>query len=218
MVNEESTLDSELGLQVTDNSESLETSQDSGNTEGEIEGSKLNLETSESKVDKLSPAEENAIRQVEHWMLEVTSGRKTVEDAPTWVQKRLTAKLEATQTVSEDEIVQKVSKQVQENAEFDAEKASLPAMTPEQAEEFKKQYAILRPAGRLAALRAVKAMMGFGSKVKEAEQRGIAKGKTSLPRSGQPSVKKPENAIDGVPTSVITNDKEWKKMLKSKAE
>lgn len=216
MVND-TTLDSELDLQVTDDSESVETSQDSQDAEGEIEGSKLNLETSESKVDKLSTAEENAVKQVEHWMLEVTSGRKALEDAPAWVQKRMLPKLEGAQ-VKEEDIVLKVSKQIQEDADFNAEKATLPTMTPGQAEEFKRRYAELRPAGRLAAIRAVKDAMGLSSKVKEAEQRGIAKGRMSLPRSGQPSVKKSEQTIAGVPVSTITNDAEWRKMLSQAKE
>lgn len=214
MVNVESTPDSELDLQVTPDSESLETSQTSQGAEGENEDSKLNLETDEPKADKLSSAEENAQRQVDHWLLEVTSGRKKLEDAPGWVQKRMTPHLDGT-TTDTAEIVRKELERQQEDAEFKSLQASIPQLTAAQAQELQERYKTLRPAGKVAALKASLEAMGLNSKLKEAEQRGIAKGKVSLPRSGQPAVKKSEPTVDGVPVSVIQNNKAWRDLLAS---
>lgn len=214
MVNVESTPDSELDLQVTPDSESLETSQTSQGAEGENEDSKLSLEQDEPKADKLSSAEENAQRQVDHWLLEVTSGRKKLEDAPGWVQKRMAPHLDGTATDTA-EIVRKELEKQQEDAEFKSLQASIPQLTPSQAQELQERYKILRPAGKVAALKASLEAMGLNSKLKEAEQRGIAKGKVSLPRSGQPAVRKSEPTVEGVPVSVIQSKKAWKDLLAS---
>lgn len=215
MVNEESTLDSELDLQVTPDSESLETSQTTPEGEGEIEDSQLNLETDEPKADKATLAEQNAQRQVDHWLSEVSSGRKKFEDAPQWVQKRMSPALEG-KTPNLEQAVQSALAKEREEESFKELQSQIPALTAEQAKELQERYKILRPAGKVAALKASLDAMGLGSKLKEAEQRGVAKGRVSLPKSGQPSVKKSEQTIDGVPTSVITNNAAWNKMVKDR--
>ena len=219
MVNEESTLDSELQLEVTPDSESLETSQGSSNAEGEIEDSQLNLETDEPKADKANLVEENAKKQVEHWLVEVTAGRKSIEDAPGWVQKRMTAKLEAEpQKISVQDEVQKSLEAERETAEFKSIQDSIPQLTATQAKELQERFKQLRPAGKVIALRTALEAMGLSSKSKEAEQRRIAKGNMSLPRSGQSSVRKSEQTVDGVPLSTITSDAEWNRMHKAAAQ
>lgn len=218
MLNDENTQDGEsLELEITADSESLESSQTTDDGEGEIGDSSLNLETSEPKVDKLTPAEENAQRQVDHWLLEVSSGRKKFEDAPNWVQKRMSPALEG-KTPDIEQVVQSALEKERENQRFKELQATIPALTPSEAKELQERFNLLRPAGKVVALQNALDAMGLGSKLKQAEQRGIAKGRMSLPRSGQPSVKKSEQSIDGVPLKVITNDAEWNKMVKSQGQ
>lgn len=218
MLNDENTQDSEsLELEITADSESLESSQTTDDGEGEIGDSSLNLETSEPKVDKLTPAEENAQRQVDHWLLEVSSGRKKFEDAPGWVQKRMSPALEG-KTPDIEQVVQSALEKERENQRFKELQATIPALTPSEAKELQERFNLLRPAGKVVALQNALDAMGLGSRLKQAEQRGIAKGRMSLPRSGQPSVKKSEQSIDGVPLKVITNDAEWNKMVKSQGQ
>lgn len=211
MLNEENTKDSELDLQVTTDGESLESSQTTDG-EGENGDSSLILED-EPKVEKLSPAEENAQRQVDHWLLEVTAGRKKFEDAPTWVQKRMSPKLEATQDI--ESVVQNALAKEREDQEFKELQSSIPALTEAQAKELQERYRLLKPAGKVVALRNALDAMGLSSKLKEAEQRGIAKGKVSLPRSGQPSVKKSEPVIEGtnIPLNVVQDNKAFRKLF-----
>jgi len=214
MLNEETTKDSELDLQVTTDSESPDSSQSSEFTEGENEDSQLNLETDKSQVDKLTPAEEQAKRQEEHWMLEVSSGRKELEDAPAWIQKRITPRLEGSAPDTE-EVVRKVLEKEREDAQFQELQATIPALTPQQAQELQDRYKTLRPAGKLVALAAALDAMGISSKLKEAEQRGVAKGRVSLARSGQPSVKKSEDTVQGVPRSLIQDNAAFDKFIKN---
>ena len=216
MPNGQDTTEDELQLEVISETESAEDTQATENGEGESETEvELNLETDESKVDKLSPAEENAKRQEEAWLGKVTSGKANVEDAPGWLQKRLNARLEATDKVPEtEEVVKKVLTQEREAAEFKAEQASIPKLTALQAQELKSKFAELKPLGNVKALRLAKELLGLSSKVKEAEERGIAKGRMSLPRSGQPSVKK-SGQVGGVPLDVIHDEKKWNDLVRN---
>ena len=206
----------ELHLEVTAEGESVDDTQTTENGEGESD-TVVNLETDDKKVEKLSPAEEQARKQVETWFEHVTSGAKKLEDAPTWVQKKLNARLEQSGP-STEEIVRKALAEQQEDAEFKALQAEIPSLTPAQAKELQDRYKSLRPAGKVVALKTSLEAMGLNSKLKEAEQRGIAKGKMSLPRSGQPSVRKSEEMIDGVPMSTITNNKSWNQLMKNRQE
>lgn len=209
----ETTLDSELELVTTD-SESIDSPQTTDG-EGEAEDSQLNLETDESKADNASSAEQNAQRQVDHWLSEVSSGKKKLEDAPGWVQKRMSPILEG-KTPNLEEAVQNALAKEREDETFKELQAQIPALTAEQAKELQERYKTLRPAGKVAALKASLDAMGLNSKLKEAEQRGIAKGRVSLPRSGQPSVKKSEPMIDGVSQSTIQDNKAWNQLMKER--
>lgn len=214
MLNEADTEDGKLELQVTPSGESLESSQTTDG-EGENGDSSLNLEIEEPKVEKLSTAEENAERQVEHWLLEVSSGKKKLEEAPTWVQKRMASRLEG-KTPDIEQAVQNALAKEREDQTFKELQAQIPALTEDQAKELQERFKSLRPAGKVVALQNALDAMGLSSKLKDAEMRGIAKGKVSLPRSGQPSVKKSEQSIDGIPLSTISDNAAWNKMMKER--
>jgi len=217
MLNEESTQDSELHLEVTPDSESLESSQTTLDGEGEIEDARLNLDSeNEQKADKQTLADENAKRQVDHWQQEVNAGRKDLKDAPAWVQKRIAALKEGSEAQNDTEqVVRRVLEKEREDAEFKDLQGQIPALTAAQAKELQERYKVLRPAGKVAALKACLDAMGLSQKLKEAEQRGIAKGKMSLPKSGQPSVKRSESTVAGVPVSTIQNNAAWENFVKS---
>lgn len=202
--------DGELDLKVTTEDESVDDTQDTGdNGEGES-GTVLE---DEQQVEKLSPAEENRKKQLEVWSANVASGAKKLEDAPSWVQKELTKP----SAVSGDELELKIAKVLakqQEDLEFKELQSKIPALSPVQAQELRERYRALNGAGKVAALRAAMDAMGLSEKVKEAEERGIAKGRMSLPKSGQPVVRKSEQSVAGVPLNVITNNAEWNKFMK----
>lgn len=206
----------ELQLEVIPETESAEDTQATDNGEGESEEVELQFEQEEAQGDKLSPQEENAKRQEDAWLNKVISGKSNVEDAPKWLQNRLNARLEATNKVPEtEEVVKKVLEREREEQEFQAEQKNLPKLTTLQAKQLQDKFAELKPLGKVKALRLAKELLGLSSKVKEAEARGIAKGRMSLPQSGHPSVKRSNQAVGGVPIDVIHDDKKWNEMIRN---
>jgi len=215
MFNEQATDGNELQLEVIPEAESDGNTQDSGDAEGELT-EEIRLETGEKEV-KLSPQEENAKRQEDVWLNKVISGKAQVEEAPSWLQKRLTARLEATGQVPETaEVVKKILTQEREAQEFQDLQKQIPPLTAGQAKELQEKFAKYKPLGNTEALRTALDLMGLSSKVKEAEARGIAKGRLTFPKSGQPSVKRSGQATaGGVPLDVIQDDKKWSEMIRT---
>lgn len=215
MFNTENTESDELQLEVIDDAESDGNTQDS-EAEGESE-TELNLEIDE-KVAKQTPAEENAKRQEESWLNKVVTGKADVSDAPTWLQARLNARLEATNKVPEtEEVVKRILATEREATEFKALQSQIPKLNSAQAQELQERFAKLKPLGKVEALRTALDLMGLSSKAKEAEMRGVAKGRMSLPMSGQPSVKKSGQSVGGVSLDVIHDDKKWNAMIRNGA-
>lgn len=212
MPSEKSIDSNELELTIEEDESSDDTQNSDAEGESETE---LNLEIDE-KVAKQTPAEENAQRQVDSWVNKVINGKAEVEDAPKWLQARLNAKLEATNNVPETaEVVKKVLAEEREAAEFKSLQSQIPKLNSAQAQELQERFAKLKPLGKVEALRTALDLMGLSSKTKEAEMRGIAKGRMSLPMSGQPSVKKSGQSVGGVPLDVIHDDKKWNAMIRS---
>ncbi len=215
MFNGQDTEGNELNLDVIPEAESDENTQDSGNTEGEFTEETLQLETEVEKVDKLSPQEANAKAQEEAWLTKVTSGKADVEDAPTWLQKRLNARLKATNNVPEtEEVVKKVLAQEREAQEFKDLQKQIPRLTADQAKQLNDKFAEYKPLGNVKALATALEILGLSSKMKEAEARGIAKGRVSFPASGQSSVRKSSQSVGGVPLDTIHSDKAWNEMIR----
>lgn len=217
MSNDMNTLVDELELQVIEDGESVVDPQATPDGEGEVT-TVLDLEVSEPKADKLTPAQEQAERQVEAWLQKVTSGAAKIEDAPGWVQKRLNTALELEAKQPEiEEVVRKTLERERANAEFKELQAQIPPLTPAQASELKERFNALKSPGKEAlVLRTLLDAMGLSQKVKEAEQRGIAKGRLSLPPSGQPAGRKAEQRIiGGVPEDVINDDKKWNEAVRA---
>lgn len=205
----------ELQLEVISESDGVEDTQTTDG-EGESEDTKLNLETEEQKVDKLTPAQEQAQRQENTWLNNVIAGKKTVEEAPQWLQARLNARLEATNKAPDtEELVKKILEKEREDGLFKELQSQIPKLTAAQAQELQERFNSLKVAGRVIALKSALDAMGLSQKLKEAEQRGVAKGRMSLPRSGQPSVRKSEQLVGGVPLSVIQDNKAWHEMLRN---
>lgn len=215
MPSDQDTTGDELQLEVTSEAETVEDTQDT-NGEGESEDTQVQLETGESEVDKLTPAEENAKRQEEAWLSKVISGKAQVEDAPKWLHGRLEARLEATNKVPEtEEVVKQVLEREKEAQEFKSLQGQIPKLTAAQAKELQDRFNALKPAGKVVALKAALDAMGLSQKIKEAEQRGVAKGRMSLPQSGQPPVRKPEKVVGGVPLDIVHDDRKWNEMIRN---
>lgn len=216
MPSDELTTGDELQLDVIPETEVLEDTQSTtGEGESEENGVTLNLESEDAQVDKRTPAEINAQKQEDAWLTKVTTGKANVEDAPQWLHARLNARLEATNNVPEtEEVVKKVLEQEREAQEFKNLQAQIPQLTEAQAKELQERFNTLKPAGKVVALKAAMDAMGLSQAVKEAEARGIAKGRISLPVSGQPPVRRTEQIIGGVPADVITDDKKWREMIR----
>lgn len=207
----------ELQLEVIAEDEVVDGSQDSGNAEGETEDNPLNLETEEQADGKqLTAAEQNAKKQEEVWLGKVISEKSNVEDAPTWLQSRLNARLEAMNKVPEtEEVVRQVLAKERDAQEFKTLQAEIPKLSPAQAKQLQDKFAELKPLGNVKALRTALDLMGLSQKMKEAEQRGVAKGRISLPKSGQPAVRKSEQSVGNVPMSVVEDNKAWLNMIKN---
>jgi hypothetical protein len=204
----------QLNVEATEDSETADDAQATEDGEGGSE-EKLNLQTADEEVDKPSPAEEQAKRQEEAWLNKVISEKAKVEDAPKWLQARLNARLEATgKTPETEEVVKKVLAQERENQDFQTLQNQIPTLTASQAKELQERFAELKPLGKVKALKTALDLMGLSSKVKEAEQRGAAKARTSLPKSGRPSVRVSDQAVGGVPLDVIHDDKKWNEMIR----
>ena len=215
MPSDQDTNSDELQLDVTDEAESVEDTQTTDEGEGESEG-ELNLETEEQAVEKLSPAQENAKRQENAWFNKVVSGKAKVEDAPKWLQEKLNTRLEAsTEEPGTEEVVKKVMAEERETQQFKDLQSQIPKLTSSQAKELQERFAELKALGKVKALRTALDLMGLSQKVKEAEARGVAKGRTSLPRSGQPAVRKSDQVVGGVPLDVIHDDKKWNDMIRN---
>jgi len=217
----------ELDLQVTPDNEPADDTQDTP-ANGEGEGGpeavvELEEETppAQPKVEKLTPAQEQARKQEEAWFQNVLDGKKKVEEAPTWLQPRLNKRLEDISEAPDtgSAVSQEVSRQLAEKQEADdfaAAKAEIPPMNAAQAKEFRERYSALKPAGRALAVRTALEAMGISKSIEAAEKRGIAKGKMSFPRSGQPPVRKPETKlIGGVPEDVINDEKKWNEYVRT---
>ena len=221
MPSDQDTKADELDLIVDDATAKDESVDDTQDTllEGEGESDTvLDLEKeSEQTVDKLSPAEEQAQRQEDAWMLKVTSGKAKVEDAPSWLQGRLNNKLDVVaKTPDTEAVIRKVLDKERSDATFKELQSTIPKLTTAQANELKERYKALRPAGKVAALQASLDAMGLSQDLSESEERRIAKGNMSLPRSGQPSVRNSvqPKSIGGVPADTITDDAKWNEMIR----
>ena len=220
--------DDELQTEVIDPNESVDDTQDTpanSGDEGESETeTKVELEKDqpESQVDKqLSPAEKSARIQEESWLQNVLEGKKAVKDAPTWLQPRLNKRLEEvsnpvnTESTVEKEVQKALAKQ-QEDSDFKALQSKIPPLTPAQNRELQERYQSLKPAGRVVALRNAMDAMGLSERIADAEKRGIAKGKMSLPRSGQPAVRKQDSKlVGGVPLDVVTDEAKWAELVRT---
>ena len=208
--------DDELDIPVIPDAESGVDAQLTGEGEGESTDSSVDLEEKDAKVDsKPSPAEENARRQEEAWLSKVVEGKSKVEDAPAWLQKRLNARLDNVKEAPKTEdVVKQILEKERKSLEFKDLQKQIPPLTKEQAAELKERYSQLKGADNVAALRTVLDAMGLSKKLKEAEARGVAKGKIALPRSGQPAVRKSEQAVGNVPLDVIHDEKKWRQMIR----
>lgn len=216
MPNDQDTEADELQIEVIAEDKSVEDTQTTENSEGESEDTKVNLETETPKVDKPSPAVEQAQRQEDAWASKILAGKGKVEDAPQWLQKRLNTRLEAMgEAPQTEEVIEKILAKKEEDREFKALEATIPPLTKSQAEELTKRYNSLKSSGKVVALQATLDAMGLSHKIKEAEQRGVAKGRTSLPKPGQSVVRKSEQAnVGGVPMNIIQSEKEWNEMIR----
>lgn len=200
----------ELEIDIAEAESAVDTQTTDEDSEGESE---LTLE-SEEKVEKLSPAEENAKRQEEAWLEKVVSGKAEITDAPKWLQGRIESRLNVTTKLPEtEEVVKKVIAQERETLEFKALQSRIPKLTATQAKELQERFAELRPLGKTKALQLALDLMGLSQKINDAERRGIAKARMSLPVSGQPSVRKLAQ-VGGVDLDVIHDDKKWNEMIR----
>jgi hypothetical protein len=204
----------ELQLEVIPDSESTVDNDDT--QEGEQSSQELNLEKDSTADSKLSPAEKSAKEQEDSWLAKVIAGKSKVDEAPQWLQSKLNARMEVLSAPKQTEdIVKQALANERKAQEFSDLQKQIPPLSKAQAEELKSRYNQLKGADNVVALKTVLDAMGLSPKLKEAEARSIAKGKIALPRSGQPAVRKSDTLVGGVPKSVIHNEKEWNKMIRS---
>lgn len=214
MFNGQNTEDYELDLQVISEDESDGNTQTTNDGEEESADSSVNL-TEDVTAEKLSPAEISAKQQEDSWLVKVISGKSEVKDAPQWLQSKINSRLEAMNAPQNtEEIVKQALAKERKAQEFSDEQKKIPLLTKTQAKELEERYSQLKGADNVVALRTVLDAMGLSQKIREAEARGIAKGKISMPRSGQPAIRQSDESIGGVPLDVIHDDKKWNQMIR----
>lgn len=175
----------------------------------------LHLEEDATTDSKLSPAEISAKQQEDSWLAKVIAGKSTVEQAPKWLQSKINSRLEVIGNAPKtEEIVKQALEKERKVQEFKDLQKQIPPLTPTQAKELKQRYSQLKGADNVAALKTVLEAMGLTPKPKEIEAREIAKGKITLPRSGQPAVRKSETKVGNVPLDVIQDEKKWKQFIR----
>lgn len=205
----------ELDL-VIDENESVEDTQHTDG-EGESEDAELNL-NDDTQVDKLTPAQQNAKRQEEAWLNKVVTGAAEVSEAPKWLHNRLNTRLETLEEAPQTEdVVRKVLNQELQAQEFKTLQSQIPKLSSLQAKELQDRFSELKPLGNVKALRTALDLMGLSQKVTDAEKRGIAKGRQSLPKSGHPSIKESSKAVGGVPMDIVSDNAKWNDMIRNGA-
>jgi hypothetical protein len=218
MPNAQDTEGDELHLEVIPEAESDVDRQTTSDGEGGDVETTVKLEEDDGPAAKKpTPNEESAKRQEESWLANVIAGKKKVEDAPKWLQPKISSRLETIGNAPKtEEIVKQAIAKERKSLEFKDLQKQIPPLTREQAKELTDRYNALKGADNVSALRTVLDAMGLSQKIKEAEARGVAKGKISLPRSGQPAVRKQESElVGGVPKDVIHDEQKWRKMIQS---
>lgn len=201
MIDEKNTVDSELNL-TTDDNESQAVDADTTSEQVEQVESSIDLEkeevntTEQSTANATAKAEIEAQKQEDAWYANILSGKKSLDDLKTmpWLFTRVQSRLNAVQKTPDIErIVEQKLKEKEEDMKFNNLQSQLPKMSNEQASKLKELYSKYRPLGKFTALETAVNLLGLSTKIQEAEKRGIAKARMSLP-SNSGTVKKAESS------------------------
>lgn len=179
--------------------------------EPKVEVEKIIEEEEIKQTEKLTPAEISAKQQEDAWYGKIISGKSDIDKAPKWLQTRLGKRLKISEKTDDiEKLVEQKFVEQTENQKFDELKRQIPKLTLEQAETLKTKYRELRPLGKYKALSTSLELMGIDKKFQEAEARGVAKARMSLPPSGQTASKSKESLID-----IARDEKKWQEFVKS---
>lgn len=164
----------------------------------------------QEQVAKPTPAEISAQNQLEAWHAKILAGKADITAAPTWMQPKLMEKLQVKEKEPEiEKLIEEKLQKEREEIQFKNMVEALPELPREKAEELKSHFKELRPLGKVKALELAKKLAGLDEELREAEERGIARGRMSLPASGQPAPK-PKNVLD-----IAKDQKAWEQFRKS---
>jgi hypothetical protein len=202
----------ELEIDTLEDESDVDT-QDTSHEEGEGEFQESDLDDSlESEEDTSVPqqkpqASDAALAQENAWYSKIVTGKTSLEDPrlPSWLRPKLEKRL----GVSEPPKQENIKKIIEEEIRFTDLKKSIPKLTKKQAEELKAKYAEFKPLGKVKALETAIELLGLSKRMQEAERRGLAKGRMSLPPSGQPSEKNQDDIL-----ALAKDPKKWKAFIK----
>lgn len=179
-------------------SEEADASADAGTTqqEDDLLEEENQTEPSEKKEKAADTAAIQTQKNVDHWVNEITSGRKSLTDLPTdkqWLKTHIEAKLGAIQKEPEiDKLIDERLNRKEEERNYKTLRSSLQSMklTGEQKDTVKTEFKDLRESGLTEFKALEKAMKMAGIPMDQEEQdRLILRQRMSVPRQGTGRVK-----------------------------
>lgn len=211
------TEDAELSL-VTVNAESekdTQTTAEEKGTEGENRELSVDDESTTQVAKPNSQADERAKAQEATWYNKIIDGKAEISEAPKWLQGRLQARFDAMNKLPDlekvaSEVAKKEIERQRENAEFDALQKSLPSMGAEEFKLLNQRFQEFKGLGKVKALRTAMELCGLTPDAQEERRIEMAKGRMSLPPSGQSRTKGKNSLID-----IAKDQKQWKAFVRS---
>lgn len=214
------TLDAELNLVTVEAEPELDTqtTAEEESTEGENRELSVDEESMTQVAKPNSIADARAKAQEVAWYNKVVDGKADISDAPKWLQGRLQSRFDAMNSlpnlekVAADVAIKELGRQ-RENAEFENLQKSLPSMSAEEFKLLNQRFQEFKGLGKVKALNTAMELCGFTPEAMDDKRIDKARGRMSLPPSGQSRTKGRTNLID-----IAKDQKAWKNFVKSQGD
>jgi len=184
----------------------IDTIEDESADDQSTETAELDLDVEDNSTEdtsdsELTPAEKSAKQQIDSWYAKVVAGKADVADAPSWMQAKLSQKLEVIEKVPDvEKIIEEKLAQKEEQKQFKALLDTIPALPKLKAELLKAKFKEYKPLGNYKALETALAITGINAD----ESKREARGRMSLPPSGRPAEKKQDDVL-----AIARDEKKW---------
>ena len=214
------TQDAELNFVTVEAEPELDT-QTTAEEDG-VEGENRELSVDDESTTQVakpnSQADVRAKAQEVAWYNKVIDGKADISEAPKWLQGRLQARFDAMNKLPDLERIAgdvargEIAKQ-REDAEFETMQKSLPTMSTEEFKTLNRRFQEFKGLGKVKALRTAMELCGFTPDALEDKRIDKARGRMSLPPSGQSRAKGKNSLMD-----IAKDQKQWKAFVKSQGD